>query len=326
MDVHANGSVSSGRARIAQASFIDVNGAAQWVTMRGWRGGPVVLVLHGTGYAYSPMTPFFEPWEEHLTLVQWDQPGAGATYVKSLEGRGPLSFERFVADGIAVAEHVRERLDVERVALLAVSGGTVPGLLIAHRRPDLVSAYVGTGQVVNWARQESLSYELLLDAARKRTDMAAAAELESIGPPPYVDAATDAIKSKYAAALTKSEQEAFATAGSEVMGALRNPPADATYVPHGLERHDGLSVAMAAYTALRPELRRFDARQIGGRFDVPMHFVQGEQDLYTVTSEVEAYARDIEAPLKSFTAIPGGGHSVVFMRQAFLDQLRRRLG
>ena len=51
-------------------------------------------------------------------------------------------------------------------------------------------------------------------------------------------------------------------------------------------------------------------------FALPMHFFQGDRDLYTVTSEVEAYAAAIAAPRKSFSLLEGGGHSAIFLRDA----------
>ncbi len=61
------------------------------------------------------------------------------------------------------------------------------------------------------------------------------------------------------------------------------------------------------------------------RFEVPMVFLQGDQDVFTVTSEVQAYAAEISAPSVAFDLIRGAGHSAVFMREPFLDLLRRRV-
>jgi hypothetical protein len=56
--------------------FAWIDGVEEWVTVRGRdAGNPVLLMIHGTGYALSQMAPLFAPWEAHFTLVQWDQPG-----------------------------------------------------------------------------------------------------------------------------------------------------------------------------------------------------------------------------------------------------------
>jgi len=315
------------RAPVDEGMFVAINGLDQWITIRGRdQSNPALLIVSGPGTAFSRMAPFFAPWEKDFTLVQWDQPGAGATHAKNSEGAtGLLTLERLTHDAIAVAEFVCAHLGVSRIIVLGVSGGSAIGLMMARHRPDLLHAYVGTGQIVNWARQDSLSYAMLLARARAHSDAEAIAELERIGPPPYAEAATDAVKSKYAGALTPAEQAAFASLDLSVIAAMNEPPADARYIAKDLPLHDAHAVAMAAYSALRNELMRFDARGLGLAFDVPLFFFQGDGDAYTVTSEVQGYEAELHAPTKRIAPLEGGGHSAVFLRDEFLDLLKRHV-
>ena len=73
-------------------------------------------------------------------------------------------------------------------------------------------------------------------------------------------------------------------------------PAGAQYLAPGLQWPDLLARSFAAYTALRAEIVAFDARRLGLTFAVPMFFLQGADDLFTVTAEVAAYAAEIAAP------------------------------
>jgi pimeloyl-ACP methyl ester carboxylesterase len=70
----------------------------------------------------------------------------------------------------------------------------------------------------------------------------------------------------------------------------------------------------------------FDARKLGMRFDVPLFFYQGERDTFSVTSEVQRYADEIDAPIKRVVTIPGGGHSRAFLRNEMLAQLNEHVG
>ncbi len=54
-----------------------------------------------------------------------------------------------------------------------------------------------------------------------------------------------------------------------------------------------------------------------------MFFVQGADDLYSVTAEVQRYAAEIEAPHVELLTIEGAGHSVMFLRAEFLAVLER---
>jgi pimeloyl-ACP methyl ester carboxylesterase len=306
--------------------FVEINGALQWITIRGSDlKNPVMLMLPGPGAGFSRMAEFFSPWERDFTLVQWDQPGAGATAAKHGAEAVPMNYDRIVRDGIAVAEWVLHRLAVPTIALLAFSGGTIIGLKMIRERPEFFSAYVGSGQIVNWARQDTLSYRLILEGARAARNAAAIAELESIGAPPYSSAAEDAVKSKYAGAPTPAEQRALAQLDPRVLASMNAPPPDANYVPRGLTLGDTRTQAMAAYTALRDELVAFDARRLGLKYVVPMLFLQGELDEFTVTSEVRVFADEIEAPRKVFALLEGAGHSAFLMRDEFLASLNRHL-
>ena len=82
-----------------------------------------------------------------------------------------------------------------------------------------------------------------------------------------------------------------------------------------------LARSFAAYTALRAEIVAFDARRLGLTFAVPMFFLQGADDLFTVTAEVAAYAAEIAAPHVELVRIDGSGHSTLFLRNEFLALL-----
>lgn len=119
--------------------FIKINDSDQWVSVHGDnRSNPALMLLSGPGLAFSKMSPFFEPWESAFRLVYWDQPTADS-----------VTFDSLAADGIAVADAVRAQLGVPAIALLGASGGSIVGLKMIKARPDLFSAYVGTGQIVH---------------------------------------------------------------------------------------------------------------------------------------------------------------------------------
>ena len=246
---------------IDEGSFVDIHGIEQWLTIRGAdRANPVLLMLGGPGAAFSAFTPLYASWERHFTVVQWDQPGAGATQGRNGDATtGPLTIERLVRDGVAVLELVRARLGKKRIAVIGFSGGSILSLTIASRRPDLLSACVGSGQIVDWARQDTASYGLVLEHLRAVGDAAAVAELERIGAPPYPDTATDAVKSKYAGAFTAAETASLVA----VLPALQAPPADAKYVARGVPLGDPRTLSFAAYDKLRADIVTFDARRLG---------------------------------------------------------------
>lgn len=205
--------------------------------------------------------------------------------------------------------------------LLAISGGTLIGLKMVKARPELFAAYVGSGQVVHWARQEALCYQVILERAHAARDAAVIAELDRIGPPPYTGVASVAVKAKYANALTPAEQAELPS----LMAAMNMPSTDAAYIAKGLPRFDARAVSMSTFEKLMSEIAKFDARGLGLKFDVPMFFFQGAQDVHLPTSEVEAYAAEIDAPQKMMVLFHEGGHSTFFLREKFLHLLNRHV-
>lgn len=293
------------RIPVDEARFVSIDGVDQWVTIRGQdRNNPVLLIVGGAGAALSSMAGFFAPWEERFTLVHWDQPFAGRTYERN--GPEPLSFARLARDGTAVAEYALDLLGAETLAVLGISLGSATGLRMARDRPDLVHAYVGCGQVVHWARQEAQAYEMLIARARAEGEADTAAELAAIGPPPWYDLESVALKGRLANRPTAMEAPDLAAAFASA-----KPPA----------AHDVRTVAMAAFAAIWEELQRFDAWALARRFEVPILFVQGALDAHTPTAEVQAYAAEIVAPSTTVEVIDGAGHMTGFLRRELLALL-----
>jgi pimeloyl-ACP methyl ester carboxylesterase len=166
-----------------------IGGIDQWINVRGQdKANPIILFVHG-GPA-SPLIPtlwqFQRPLEEYFTVVNYDQRGAGKTYVEDHSDTvaASLHIPRYIDDAIQIAEHVRKRYGKSKVILMAHSWGTVLGLGAALKRPDLFYAYVGIGQVINTRDNERISFEYGLQQAKARGNTAAVKEMESIAPYP----------------------------------------------------------------------------------------------------------------------------------------------
>ena len=166
-----------------------IGGIEQWISVRGQdRGNPVILFVHG-GPA-SPLIPtmweFQRPLEDYFTVVNYDQRGAGKTFLANDPGEvaGTLQIDRYVDDAIEIAEYVRKRYHKDKLILVGHSWGTVVGMGAALKRPDLFHAYVGIGQVVNVRDNERISFDYGLAQAREHHNAKAIAELESIAPYP----------------------------------------------------------------------------------------------------------------------------------------------
>lgn len=174
---------------IEEQEYVEIGGTKQWISIRARdRNAPIMLVLHGgPGFTLSPSSDYYmRDWEEFFTVVQWDQRAAGKSYrAEEREKLAPtLTIDRLVLDAEELIEYLRKRFDRDRVVVFAHSFGTIVGTKLAQKRPDLLYAYVGMGQFVEFQRNEKLGYEATLADARRDKNQEAIAALEAIAPFP----------------------------------------------------------------------------------------------------------------------------------------------
>jgi len=303
---------------IAESGYIQIGGIGQWIQVRGEdRANPVLLFLHGSGMTMTPFTPVYRDWEKHFTVVQWDRRGTGKTLRRNRGDSDRLTFDLMAADGIEVAEYLCQRLNTDKVILLGHSQGTIVGVMMAQRRPDLFHAYVGTGQIADMARNEAGSYPLAVQRARASGRGKAVRELQKIGAPPYPAARTWLIKQRWSFD-TDPELRAW---GKKSLRMLLTAP------DMSLRDIYRFNLAFTFYPQpLYEETMRWDARQHGTRFAVPFFLLHGDADQHTLTNLAREYFAAVEAPSKDLALLPGGGHCAVLMQPAtFLTELRARL-
>jgi pimeloyl-ACP methyl ester carboxylesterase len=309
---------------IDEGSFVDINGVEQWIAIRGGDvRNPVLLYLQGgPGIGAAFMVPVFTDWEKDFTIVLWDQPGGGETDVRNFAtGRGNMNRERFIADGLAVAEHVRKQLGKRRLVLVGNSWGTHLGIEMVKRRPEMFSAYVGIAQVTG-KRGSLMGYKMALDSARARKDAAAVAALEKVGPPPYAKVEDFFVRQQFSnppgEPVTPAE-----TAATTAMNKLFTVPAppDAHWIGHqkAPPGYNGTEAFLSTQRALFAEEGSWDIRDLGSDWKVPILVIQGENDWNAPAVLAREWVDEIKAPKKAFELIPGATHSLM----AYHDDLLR---
>src|ERR1700759_2063762 len=110
--------------------YVPIGGIEQHLRISG--SGPILLYVHGGGGGVSrPAAAAWAPWEEHFTVVHWDQRGAGRTFNRNgPEKTGRVTRDRLVRDGIEVAEFLIKHLKQPKVLLVAHSFGSAIGVMM----------------------------------------------------------------------------------------------------------------------------------------------------------------------------------------------------
>ncbi len=302
---------------IQEAMFVKIGGIEQWVQIRGQdKKNPVLLIVHGgPGVSLMAYTPLFHTWEQYFTVVQWDQRGDGRTYGKNgPTGSQPVTIDQMSRDGIELSQFLLGYLHKPKLVVLGHSWGSVLALRMAKLRPDLFYAYVGTGQIVSEQADWGAAYAELLQKVNAAHDQKASKELAATGPPPYKSAAAALALRKWLDAYgTQAERDLIKMAWRMVLVAPNYSLID-IYSFWAAARFSG--------PITYDDLNRFDARNLGRDFNLPIVIIEGDSDFITPASFARRYFDNIQAPKKTFLTLRGGGHSAMLtMPDRFLDAL-----
>lgn len=174
---------------IDEVKAIPIGGIQQVISIRGRSlDNPILLFIHG-GPASTDMPvswAFQTPWEDYFTVVQWDQRGAGKTFMANdpEKVRPTITKDRMVADAEELVQYLRTTYSQKKIFVLGHSWGSIVGIELAQRRPDWLYAYIGMGQIIDMKESEKLGYEFDLREAEAHHDETALKELRAIAPYP----------------------------------------------------------------------------------------------------------------------------------------------
>ncbi|MFZ1991534.1 MAG: alpha/beta hydrolase, partial [Alphaproteobacteria bacterium] len=220
-------------------------------------------------------------------------------------------------DGNELAAYLCNRLHKDKIILLGHSWGSILGVHMVRDRPDLFYAYVGTGQLVSEQKDAIAGYPLLVARARAQGNKQAEKELLAAGPPPYPDDIRAWLPLElWAQALDPAPPQQPPPSPGQLWLMMRD-----FFKPDGLSSMITPAVQFSMIS-LWPEIVKDDLPSLGLKFDVPVVFIQGAEDITTSTAVAKDYFDQIEAPSKQFITLPHVGHLAVFRdRGRFLRAL-----
>lgn len=171
---------------VSTSERLDVNGASQWIEIRGRRrSNPALLFIHGgPGTPLSHMSWAFQsPLEDFFTIVNWDQRGVGknATNADHASLESTVSLKLLIDDAETVSEHICKSLNHERLIVMGYSYGSYIGAHLAAKRPDIVRCYIGLCQATG-PESEKIIYEETLKRAVKAGNKNAIDALNMMAP------------------------------------------------------------------------------------------------------------------------------------------------
>ncbi|MGW7817178.1 alpha/beta fold hydrolase [Streptomyces puniciscabiei] len=302
---------------IDESSYVRIGGIDQWISVRAEdRSNPVVLEIHGgPGASNLVFTPRTRAWERHFTIVRWDMRGAGRTFAAGgPEGQGEMTLDRLYEDALEVTAHVRARLGVDKVLLVANSFGTVIGLRLARNHPELYSAYVGTDQNIVGGDRDRSAYEALLARLARAGKKKQLAQMTSIGPDRSAWSPHE--WAEYAKTVVTTDPLTYDTMKTVVVRSLWFSPL------HTLRDLRTYLKAQTFSEQLGPQAMTIDEYAEGTAFRLPFFVFQGESDVLTPPQPARRFYDEVTAPVKDFALISEASHFASFRHpDRFLDLL-----
>jgi pimeloyl-ACP methyl ester carboxylesterase len=284
---------------------IEINGSTQHLYIESEsKDNPILLFLHwGPGLSEAPYKDLFNSkLKDHATIVHWDQRGAGKSYISTQFEN--LSVETYIQDTLEVMSHLREKFNQDKILLVGHSWGSLIGINIAERHPELLHAYVSISQIVNTLKSEQLSYEFVLRKTKESGQEALHNQLLNIGNPPYKKPEHWGLQRQvlhdFGGILYGMTNDDYMAFTQKHVNAFK---------PFSEEdKKNYMSAYQKSVQALFGELLMTDISD-KTYFNVPIYFMLGEQD-YTVVSSIGAdYFASISAPKKQLYRFVNSAHS-----------------
>lgn len=285
-----------------------LGGARQVVNVRGAdRANPLLLFVHGgPGSVEMPMAWTFQrAWEDFYTVVQWDQRAAGRSYpLNDPATIAPtLTPDRYRDDAIELIQLLLAKYGQRRIVLVGHSWGSTIGLSVAAKRPDLLHAYVGIGQVIDFRENERRGYAWTLERARADGNAEAVRELEALQPYPgdgALELAKTDVQRKW-----NIHYGALAAYRRDANFYFRSTRLSPEYTPADRQAwSDGSALTMKQ---MWPQLAGVSFLRLR-KLEVPIVLFLGRHDWTTPSGIAEEWLAKLDAPRKSIAWFEHSAH------------------
>jgi pimeloyl-ACP methyl ester carboxylesterase len=294
----ANGEVIPGS--IATLEKVTINGAEQWITIRGHDVSKPILLnlgMGGPGGGGFSTRSLYEPLEKDFLVVSWDEPGTGKAY--HAVPISTLTVDRFIEDAYTLTMYLRERFHQDKIYVYGVSWSSIIGIKLIQQHPELFYAYIGNGQMVNTTENDILGYEFALDYLAKKRDTKTLETLRRNGPPPYTG---ENVTGRYVAFLDELNVYMGLPRLTVIVPIVPFFVSEYGYI----DKINHTRGIIDSFDAIYPQLEDLDFMAQAPKLEVPVYFFVGRYDVNAMYTIVEEYYNVLEAPRKELIWLEGG--------------------
>lgn len=289
---------------IAELFTLELGSYKQWVMIRGEnRNNPILLFLHGgPGTANIGIaTDTQRNLESNFVVVNWDQLGAGLSYNKKIPSNA-LTIDKMIDYTYELMEYLLQRFGQDKLYLVGHSWGSLLGILVTQKYPDMIEKYIGVSQMVDGKLNECFAYEYCLKRANETKNKKALDQLLQLGKPPYSD--------------WMKGLQIRSTWSNKFGAAIKNGSLAKTYMLKMLRSKEyelvDIFKFMAGFTlsleTLWPEIMEINLFETVDTLKVPTHFFLGRYDFQAPSNLAEMYIKNLKVDSKKIVWFEESAH------------------
>lgn len=292
---------------VSELKKIKIGGIDQWLLIRSKnKNNPILLILHGgPGSAQIAVATKYQALlEEHFIVVNWDQRGAGLSYSKDVS-KGTMVVDKFVKDTKELIDYLIKIYNKQKIFLVGHSWGSILGVLVSHKFPELIEGYVGIGQAVDMKENERLAYDYVDKYAGKTSNKRAKKELKEIGKPPYKDIIGD---TKVRSRWTSKFNARFHNT-SMIRFMLKFLMSQEYNLMDVIKFLKGSTFS---FNTMWQEIMGLNLFELVPRLNMPIYFMLGRYDFTTPYDIAMKYGEKLIAPYKEIIWFENSAHCIPF--------------
>ncbi|MDF0716416.1 alpha/beta hydrolase [Muricauda sp. 334s03] len=286
-----------GSNNIDTTQFVRIGGIEQFISIKGNKGNPLMLYLHGgPGAATSShRQQITNILEEHFIVVHWDQRGAGKSLNANLK---PPTLSVMKQDAEELLLFLLKEFNKDRIVLVANSWGTVLGFHLALKYPNNMESLVAISPLINNQKSQNLTNKKLINHYNEDNKIEAVKQLKSIHIP-YEKVEDMAIQFRWI---------------SDFKGVHIPDTEFNQYMKFFKEWEQ-------QWMPLYKELYSINFLKHKSVFKIPTYILIGEQDLTTSFELTEKFFKRLEAPKKQLFWLKDVGHQIPMYKSEEMQNL-----
>jgi pimeloyl-ACP methyl ester carboxylesterase len=306
---------------ISEKIHLNINGVEQGMFIKSRNSAhPVLLYLHGGMPDYFLTKRYPTGFEEHFTVVWWEQRGSGISYSADIPG-DTMTLKQMISDTLELTNYLRRRFEKDKIYLMGHSGGTFIGIHAAASAPELYYAYIGVAQMSYQLKSEKLAYDYMLKQFKESGNRKMARKLL---------AAPVTLRDGIPAAYLAVRDMAMHSLG---IGTTHDMKSVVTgiFIPSLQSREYTLrekinmwiGKSRSCVSILWDSMVVTDLTIQVPELELPVYFFEGIYDYTCSYTEAKAYFQKLKAPLKGFYTFKQSAHSPIFEEPVKTQRIMR---